>query len=374
VPKTNLINTQQSPGPSFTYSGFYDQFNTPQAQLNFEAAFTATSDGFTWNPTAVGDDIIDPDAITPGDKVVIEFDINTSVVSSAEYGIKFDIQNLEYIGGLDMRVGIEGGWFESPAQSPYSTNELSEYVLTDDNGSFAARITGLEPGSSTKLKFKVRRNSKFTVSNLIFWDIENDASIATGQDVSADQPGCIMNVAQETANISPMYFGTESPLGSEYGGLYGITSNQQNLYAGSNTPDITYIVSSPAGQPTTLDIYDEAGTAADYRLAFWMFDSFSDTGNIAEDMYYAPNARIFDVDEGSQASSATVAKFAIAGSWTLANRPGVKLALLWPYDGGSTNTVRTLRMEFRETNISYGPALLEYIVKVHPVGTPPPNN
>jgi len=375
VPKTNLINTQQSPGPSFTYSGVYDQFNTPQAQLNFEAAFTATSDGFTWDPTVVGDDIIYPNAINAGDKVVIEFDINPNVLSSTEYGIKFDIQGLEYVNnGFDVPVGIESGWFESPAQSPYSTNELNQYVLTSDNGSFAARITGLEPGSSTKLKFKVRRNSKFTVSNLIFWDIENDASIATGQDVSADQPGCIMNVAQETANISPMYFGTESPLGSEYGGLYGITSNQQNLYAGSNTPDITYIVSSPAGQPTTLDIYDEAGTAADYRLAFWMFDSFSDTGNIAEDMYYAPNARIFDVDEGSQASSATVAKFAIAGSWTLANRPGVKLALLWPYDGGSTNTVRTLRMEFRETNISYGPALLEYIVKVHPVGTPPPNN
>ena len=379
VPKTNLINTQQSPGPSFTYSGFYDQFNTPQAQLDFAAAFTATSDGFTWDPTVVGDDIIDPDAITPGDKVVIEFDINTSVLSSTEYGIKFDIQNLEYIGGLDMRVGIEGGWFESPAQSPYSTNELSEYVLTDDNGSFAARITGLEPGSSTKLKFKVRRNSKFTVSNLMFWDIENDASIATGQDVSADQPGCVMNITQETANISPMYFGTESPLGSEYNGLYAINSVQENSYYGSNTPDITYTVTNLPGQPTTLNIYDEAGTASDYRLAWWIFDSSSDTGIIADDMYYLPGAGLIDMYDNEILQGQQEGRFILPGNWTMTNRPGVRFALIKPWDGGFTNTAKNISVRFYETyegtdTILVPPVILEYKIVLHPVGTPPPNN
>lgn len=375
VPKTNLINTQQSPLPTFTYSGFWDQFSTSQAQLQLASAFTATSDGFVWDPTTANIEIIQPYAAEPSDKVVIEFDINENVLSDTEYGIKFDIENLEYLGGQDVEVGIDSGWFESPSQSPYTTNELNTYLLSSNNNSFAARITGLEPGSSTKLKFRVRRNSKLTVSNFIMWNIENDLALAAGQDVSASLPGCVMNVTQESENQLPFYFGTESPLGNEYGGLYGITSDQQNLYSGSSTPDITYAVSNPPGQPTILDIYDEAGTATDYRLAFWLFDTFSNTGNITEDMYYNPHARIYDVNEGEYANSFTVGKFAIAGSWTLTNRPGVRLALLKPWDGGFTNTAKVLRMEFREHNISYGPALLEYIVRVHPVGTaPPPSN
>lgn len=373
VPKTNLIDTSQSPQPTITYSGFSQDFQTAEFAAQAIAAYTATADGFTWDPNSY-DVMINPTAITPNDYIVIEFDIDAVVSSDKEYGIKFNIENLEYLGGLDMEVGLHTGWYQSPSESPYSTVSLNSYLLTSENGSFAARITGLESGSSTKLKFRVRRNSKFTVNNLVFWDIENDASIAPGQYVSANQPDCVMNIAQEGVYVNPMYFGTESPLGSEYAGLYAINSVQQNSYSGSNTPDITYTVENLPGQPTTIRIYDEAGTANDYRLAWWIFDTFSNTGNITQDMYYFPGARLVDTDTNNMLSSfAAGGYFAYPGSWTLTNRPGVRLAVIRPWDGGDTNTPRNISVRFTES-VNSETIHLEYKIILYPVGTPPPSN
>ncbi|MDB0027191.1 hypothetical protein N9D80_01385 [Flavobacteriales bacterium] len=383
APKTNLIDTSQSPQPTITYSGLYQNFQTAEFAAQAIAAYTATADGFTWDPNFYGV-MLSENAINANDYIVIELDIDAVVSSDKEYGIKFNIENLEYLGGWDMDVGLHTGWYQSPSESPYSTVQLNYYLLTSENGSFAARITGLESGSSTKLKFRVRRNSKLTVSNLVFWDIENDASIATGQDVSANQPDCVMNITQESAAYNPMYFGTESPLGSEYNGLYAINSVQQNLYVGSDTPDITYTVTNLPGQPTTLNIYDEAGTASDYRLAWWIFDSSSDTGNIADDMYFTPGAALFDMADDSPIYLGSEGRFAAPGPWTITNRPGVRFAFIKPWDGGSTNTAKNISVRFYETfeigaaggNIPtvVPPAVLEYRIVLHPVGTPPPNN
>jgi len=245
APKTNLIDTEQSPAPTFTYNGNIATFSTAiYSSTYFPQCFTATTDGFDWNPqTNNATTQLTSGDITQNDYIVAKFDISESITSNSdEYAIEFTVSNLQYLFGPDVSIGINSGWFSSPFGDE-QTNDLFNYLKVNQNGTYAARLTGLSGGA--KVEFLLRRNAKFSISNVKFWKIEKDAKLEVDQVITSTSPSFVLTINQEAAPaLGSIAFPNGSPAQGyspindistsqyDFRGIWGLSSNNALIHYG----------------------------------------------------------------------------------------------------------------------------------------------
>ncbi len=275
VPKTNLVNTNQT--PTFTYYGNSLDLPLPLYSTNVfpNQTYTATQgldltyNSFNWNPTDVE---VWGDASLSSNYIVMELATTASITQPEEFGLEFTISDLQY-NGEEHVIGINSGWFENVYDS-VPLNDLQNYLKVTENGTYYARVKCST--SNPVIKFLLRPFARFNVNNIKFWKIEKDAALELNQVITSTPPSYILTLNQEgNPDVGSIAFPNGSPqqgfspLGPEYQGIYGFSSSSMYIFEGISQNGVIQNINS-LGQ---LEVWDLEPFPNNVRLSFNLVNS-----------------------------------------------------------------------------------------------------